>query len=243
MAKLEALFKKKPLKGGSRKIQKIFGNTLGLKPSQAKKILALYHRRIPPQRVITPELARTLTELSRDTSRQLALLIDRGGNVRYVVVGGPSGIWIPDLSDFRLGSGPRLRGLRCVHTHLKGEPLNQDDLTDLALLRLDLMAAIGVLESGLPGDIFLANLIPLNEKGENWRCWEPLPMASLDVNALEVVQALEEEFGRTQRGREAGDRRDRAILVHASSAPRWAIEDSLNELGRPGRFRRRCRSG
>ena len=28
----------------------------------------------------------------------------------------------------------RLRGLRLVHTHLKSEPLTQDDLTDLALL-------------------------------------------------------------------------------------------------------------
>jgi len=201
-----------------------------LKPSQTRKILALYHRRVPPQRVITPELARTLTELSQDTNRQLALLIDRGGNVRYVIVGGPSGIWIPDLSAFRLGSGPRLRGLRCVHTHLRGESLSHDDLADLALLRFDLMAAIGVLESGLPGDIFLANLMPMNETGKSWRSWDPLPLANLDVNALEVIQALEEEFRRSQRVREAGDRRDRAILVHASSAPRWAIEDSLSEL-------------
>ena len=147
-----------------------------------------------------------------------------------MVVGGPFSIFIPDLANFRLGSGPRLRGLRCVHTHLKGEPLSHDDLTDLALLRLDLMAAVGVLESGLPGDIFLANLIPFNDKSESWRCWEPLPLASLDLNALQMIQALEEEFRRTQRGREAGDHRDRAILVHASSAPRLAIEDSLNEL-------------
>jgi GTP-binding protein HflX len=168
--------------------------------------------------------------LSQDTNRQLALLIDRGGNVRYVIVGGPAGIWIPDLSAYRLGSGPRLRGLRCVHTHLKGESLSHDDLTDLALLRFDLMAAIGVLESGLPGDVFLANLMPMNETGKSWRCWDPMPLASLDVDALEIIQALEEEFRRSQKIREAGDRRDRAILVHASSAPRWAIEDSLSEL-------------
>ena len=146
------------------------------------------------------------------------------------MVGGPSGVWIPDLSAFRLGSGPRLRGLRCVHTHLKGEALSHEDLADLALLRLDLMAAIGVLESSLPGDIFLANLTPINEKEESWRCWDPLPLANLEVNALQIIQALEEEFRRSQRVREAGDRRDRAILVHASSAPKWAIEDSLNEL-------------
>ena len=203
---------------------------MGLKPSQTKKILSLYHRRIPPQRVITPELARTLSELSWEIKRQLAILVDRGGNLRYVIVGGPLGIWIPDLSDFRLGSGPRLRGLRCLHTHLQGEPLTHDDLTDLALLRLDLMASIEVLDRGLPGKISLANLIPFNDQGKNWRCWEPLPVASLDLNCLELIQALEDEFARTQKGREAGDRRDRAILVHASAAPRAMIEDSLNEL-------------
>jgi len=201
-----------------------------LKPSQSKKILSLYHRRVPPQKVITPELARTMAEISWETQRQIALLLDRGGNVRYVVIGGPLGIWIPDLSAYRLGSGPRLRGLRCVHTHLKGEPLTRDDLTDLALLRLDLMVAIEVLERGLPGKISLANLVPRNEKGENWRCWAPIPMNNLDLNCRQMIQALEDEFARTQKSREAGDRRDRAILIHASSAPKSLIEDSLNEL-------------
>lgn len=147
---------------------------MGLKSSQFKKILSLYHRRIPPRRIITPELTRTLSELSRDVTRQLAILVDRGGNVRYVVVGNSFAVWIPDLSAFRLGSGPRLRGLRCVHTHLRGEPLTHDDLTDLAQLRLDLMASIEVLDDGLPGNIYIANLVPFNDQGENWRCWEPL---------------------------------------------------------------------
>lgn len=211
-------------------IQKVFGDILGLKPSQIKRILSLYHRRIPPQRVITPELARTLSEISWDMQRQLAILVDRGGNVRYTVVGGPSGIYIPDLSAFRLGGGPRLRGLRYLHTHLHSEPLSHEDLTDLALLRFDLMGALEVLEQGLAGRIFLANLVPFTEGGKNWRCWEPLPAAALEVNCLELIHSLEEELGRRQRVRAAGDRRDRAILVHASSASRWAIEDSLNEL-------------
>ena len=180
--------------------------------------------------MITLELARTLSELSWDIQRQLAILMDRGGNVRYVVVGGPLGIWIPDLSDYRIGSGPRLRGLRCLHTHLKGESLTHDDFTDLALLRLDLMASIEVVGPGLPGKISLANLTPLNEKGEHWRCWTPVPVADLDVDCLQMIQALEDEFARTQKGREAGDHRDRAILVHASSAPKSFIEDSLQEL-------------
>lgn len=157
-------------------------------------------------------------------------MADRGGNIRYVIVGGPLGIWIPDLSAFRIGSGPRLRGLRCLHTHLRGESLTNDDLTDLALLRFDLMASIEVVENGLPGKISLAHLMPLNDKGENWRRWDPVPVSSLDVDCLQLVQALEDEFSRTQKRSQAEDGRDRAILVHASSAPKSVIEDSLNEL-------------
>jgi len=180
--------------------------------------------------VITPELARSLTELSWDIQRQLAVLVDRAGNIRYVVVGDPFGIWIPDLSHFRLGSGPRLRGLRCLHTHLRGELLTHDDLTDLAKLRLDFIAAIEVTDGGLPGNISLAHLIPLNDKGKNWRCWEPIPVSRMEVDCQHLIQALEDEFARTQKRGKAGDHRDRAILVHVSAASKSVIEDSLNEL-------------
>jgi GTP-binding protein HflX len=180
--------------------------------------------------VISAELARALSELSRETKRQIGLLIDRGGSIRYVIVGGPLGIWIPDLADFRLGKGPRLRGLRLIHTHLRGEPLTHDDLTDLALLRFDLVAALEVSEDGLPGRIYPAHLIPASAQGENWRCLDPIPLGQLEIDCRELIAALESEFARTQRRIDARDPRDRAILIHASSAPRGVIEDSLNEL-------------
>jgi GTP-binding protein HflX len=52
-------------------------------------------------------------------------------------------------------------------THIfKGEKLTQDDLTDLALLRLDLMSIIQVeRETGLPGLVFSAHLLPATENG------------------------------------------------------------------------------
>ena len=180
--------------------------------------------------MISAELARALSELSRETKRQIGLLIDRGGSIRYVIVGGPLGIWIPDWADFRLGKGPRLRGLRLIHTHLRGEPLTHDDLTDLALLRFDLVAALEVSEDGLPGRIYPAHLIPASAQGENWRCLDPIPLGQLEIDCRELIAALESEFARTQRRIDARDPRDRAILIHASSAPRGVIEDSLNEL-------------
>ena len=56
----------------------------------------------------------------------------------------------------------RLRGLRLIHTHLQGEPLTEEDLTDLALLRLDMIIALTVNEDGMPGRTYSAHLLPDN---------------------------------------------------------------------------------
>ena len=124
-------------------MKKLFGNTGGLKANQVRRLENLYRRRIPSQYLITPELARDVSRLSHEIHRQIGLLINRTGKIVYVLVGDHQKIEIPDLSEFRTAPG-RLKGLRCVHTHLKDDPLTADDLTDLALLRLDMMAAIGV---------------------------------------------------------------------------------------------------
>ena len=65
----------------------IHGSTSGLKSSQVKALEKIYQRRLPAGEVITPELARYLTEQSRELRRQIGLIIDRGGVVKYVVLG------------------------------------------------------------------------------------------------------------------------------------------------------------
>src|SRR5258707_8980518 len=141
-------------------MKSLHGNTQGLKPNQLRRIEKLYQRRIPPHQIVTPEFARQLSELSHETRRQIGVLIDRKGYVEFVIVGDARQIDLPDFKRVRV-SGDRFRGLRCVHTHLRGEELTRDDLTDLALLRLDLMAAIDVDEkTGLPGVVRSAHLLP-----------------------------------------------------------------------------------
>src|SRR3989441_2336044 len=141
-------------------MRNLHGNTQGLKPNQLRRIEKLYQRRVSPDRIVTPEFARQLSELSHETNRQIGALIDRKGYVEYVTVGDARGIELPDFKRVRVAAD-RFRGLRCVHTHLRGEELTRDDLTDLALLRLDLMAAIEVEErTGLPGLLRAAHLLP-----------------------------------------------------------------------------------
>ena len=116
-------------------MKRLHGNIGGLKSSQTRRLEMLYRRRVPPDQVITFELAREISSLSYEGRRQVGLLIDRSGRIVSVIVGDHQKIVIPDLSEYRVAPG-RLRGLRCLHTHLDDEPPTKDDLTDLALLRL-----------------------------------------------------------------------------------------------------------
>ena len=110
-------------------MKSLHGNTQGLKPNQLRRIEKLYQRRIPPHQIVTPEFARQISELSHETRRQIGVLIDRKGYVEFVIVGDARQIELPDFKRVRV-AGDRFRGLRCVHTHLRGEELTRDDLTD-----------------------------------------------------------------------------------------------------------------
>ena len=164
-----------------------------------------------------------MAEVSARIGRQIGLLISRRGAVTHVIVGDAKGLYIPELSGYPLGRRP-LRGLRLVHTHLGDEGLNKDDLTDLALLRLDLIAAIGV-KGMLPRSIHVAYLLP----GGASEVLPPREFHSFQMDFLPFVQAVEEEMER-RRLISHDDPRERAILISASTRPRYEQEESLEEL-------------
>ena len=68
-------------------MQEVFGNTLGLKPSQLHALRRTYRRRVDAEDVVSPELARHLAEVSLETGRQIGVLLDRKGDVDAVIVG------------------------------------------------------------------------------------------------------------------------------------------------------------
>lgn len=218
-------------------MRSLHGNTQGLKPNQLRRIEKLYQRRIHPHQIVTPEFARQLSELSHETNRQIGALIDRKGYVEYVIVGDARRIELPDFKRVRT-AGDRFRGLRCVHTHLRGEDLTRDDLTDLALLRLDLMVAIDVDENtGLPGVVRSAHLLPstaehLHANGANgsFAFLEPEVASQLDIDFLELMEALESEMARNRRATRRATKGDQAILVNVSTGAISEAEESMAEL-------------
>src|SRR5215470_7122549 len=179
----------------------LYGNTAGLKASQARRLLATYRRRVQPRELCSPELARHLSELSREVGRQLGVLLNRRGEVERVLVGDARQVELPDVGRARAGQF-RLRGLRLVHTHLKDEPLTRDDLTDL--LRLDSVAAIVARDDGLPGKVYLATLLPFNPGGDLYRQEQAPSLTELQFDALASVVALEQEMARATPGRAVG---------------------------------------
>jgi len=157
--------------------------------------------------------------------------------VQYIMVGDNRGIELPDFKRVRVASG-RFRGLRCVHTHLRGEPLTQDDLTDLALLRLDLMAAIDVdAGTGLPGLVRAAHLLPLHagdlessSTPDLYSFLEPSMASQLDLDFLALIESLEEEMARNRQTARRAEMRDRTILVGVATGSMGDAEESMAEL-------------
>jgi GTPase len=163
--------------------------------------------------VLSADLARTLMDLSREISRQVGLLVNRRGLVDYVIVGDRRGITIPQLSTERVGRA-RFRGVRLIHTHLDGGLLSTEDLTDLAMLQLDLVAAV----TERPGEqglfIHIAYLIPRSKAGQAWQFIGPIGISELDLNFAEHISEVEAEFVR-ERGRhyDLDDTREKCMLV------------------------------
>lgn len=155
-------------------------------------------------------------------------MIDRRGRIEYVIAGDQSEVVIPSLGRIKTGAG-KLKGLRLVHTHLKNEPLSKDDLTDLAMLRLDLVTALGVGKDGQPATVYTAHLNPSLAAPNPWKLLDPAPFQTFDFNFGEFIGGLETEISRHDSRREEKGTL-KAVLVHISNLPGIEAEERLDEL-------------
>ncbi len=146
------------------------------------------------------------------------------------MVGDEKGLVIPDLRDYPLGKRT-LRGLRLIHTHLKNEQISEDDITDLSLLRLDLLAALLF----TPGrqQIFaqLSWLSPV--QGGPATVTSPVePLERIDIDCAHFIPELEADLERSTRAvAKVGQALERAILISVTTqGTRQEAEDSIAEL-------------
>lgn len=160
------------------------------------------------------------------------MLIDRRGEVTEVIVGDAFKLDLPDIGRGR-AADVRLRGLRLVHVHLKEEPLTRDDLTDLALLKLDLVCAIEARGDGLPGRCHVgwlsADEYGAAEGAELWRTRTFSDVHSIDFDVLHEVDEIEAAMARLVRTRDVAPE-GRALLVGVATKGRKEADSSMAEL-------------
>ncbi len=178
--------------------------------------------------MVSRDLARSMATLSTELNRQVGLLIHRSGKVETVIVGDHDRIVIPALSQVRTAGG-RLRGLRCVHTTLGMRGPSEEDIMDMACLRLDMMSVL-TLKDGFPDLLYSVHLIPGRIDDRDWQVLEPVHPAAQQQSCIELIETLEAEFARTRPIREVDKGQDRAILISVFTGSKTGAEDSMLEL-------------
>ncbi len=171
-----------------------------------------------------------MADISNTVGRQIGLLVGRNGNISHVIVGDAKGIFIPDLTEHPIGQKV-LRGLRLIHTHLNNEKINQDDITDLSLLRFDALVVIGM-KDGEADNISVANLFSSREETSH-EINGPIPLHGME-SALDdfdhFITMVEEGLRSKGAGYDTKDKRERALLVSISTKSKYEQEDSMEEL-------------
>jgi GTP-binding protein HflX len=180
--------------------------------------------------VVAPQLASRLVRVSDEVRRTVGVILDRRGGVEAVIVGDNNRLYLPDIGRQRAGT-TRLRGLRLIRTQLGQAALSRDDLTDLARLRLDVVAVIGVTEEGRLGEVCWAHLSPHARRAapEPVRAG-PIPLADLDVDFLPFIEAIEAEIRQKQSDGLETRSGVPAVLVYVKTKGDWYADERIEEL-------------
>ncbi|NLW26970.1 MAG: GTPase HflX [Hungateiclostridium saccincola] len=212
----------------------IRGNIESLKNSVLEEIEKIYDIKIPGGFLITEDLASKMAVLTEKINREIAVYIDRKGNITDISVGDSSTVSLPFVEGKR--SLKRLSGIRCVHTHPSGGGMvSAVDISSMIDLRLDAMIAIGV-RDGEADEIYAA-LPQRDENGEfrESQIFGPFRKDDDEINKLmDYIYEIDKE--KTDLLYENEEESERAVLVGLESTSKDKIngmsygERSLAEL-------------
>ena len=206
-------------------LKTIYGNTQGIKKADLDLLQSIYDLEVDKDTIISLDIAQIMAEISSSCQRELAVFIDRQGRVVSVGAGDAATVQLQARSKRR--GTYRLAGLRCIHTHPTGSgKLSLVDYAALYEMRLDVMAAMGVLDGNIT-EVCFACLEPQEgQLTKNFQDFGPMSVDQLtEINVTMLSQSIEDRIKPpaavpTTVSREA----EKAILVTI------ADEDTLDEL-------------
>lgn len=175
-----------------------------------------------------------MAELTGKINREIAVYIDRKGNITDISIGDSSTVSLPFIEGKR--SLKRLSGIRCVHTHPSGGGMvSVVDISSMIDLRLDAMIAIGV-KNGEVDEIYAA-LPQRDDSGEfkKSKIFGPFTAEDDRINGL-IDHIYEIDKEKTDSLYKNEEESERAVLVGLESTSKDKIngmsygERSLAEL-------------
>ncbi len=206
----------------------VLGDLSGIRKHMIEELNGLYEFSVPYGQILTVELAQRLAALSCEISREIAVYLNRRGQITSVAVGDQQTVSLPEVNGRR--AKHRLSGIRCIHTHPGGNSLlSAVDMATLKELHFDLMAAVGVQDNEVTAVSigFISALIDDQEQLEHIG-----PLSLPDITSIDLVYMLSV----MERKLETSDKThslyqaETAILVGIERKGSWNVEDSLNEL-------------
>jgi len=208
--------------------QEVKGNLSGIRNSVLQALQGLYEFTVAKNLLLSEEIAQELAVLTSQIKREIAVYINRRGQVVEVAVGDHATVSLPEVRGRK--DPNRLSGIRCIHTHPESGPeLSVLDLTSLASMKLDCMAALEV-RTGLPGSINAAYLQPQDGiLGKQASVVEISPSELLD-HPFQVLVSMIDKL--TTAGTNIAESlEERAVLVALETSQEgWNAEESLAEL-------------
>ena len=128
--------------------KRITGNIGSVRKTFLEKLEYIFETNSGRDRYIAMEAAAVMAEITAKINREIAVMLDRHGNVLSVSIGDFQSVALEQAEQRRTQTG--LTGVRCIHTHPNGNAALSDlDVSSMKALRLDATAALAVNDSGM----------------------------------------------------------------------------------------------
>lgn len=122
-------------------MEKLFGQIDGLSRRQCNDLQALAEYVVPRDEIVSRDLAESMLQISEEIKREVAVFIDRSGQILSVSVGQADKAPVLALKKRRWQEG--YAGVRCVHTHPAATAhLSEPDISALKNLHYDAIVAL-----------------------------------------------------------------------------------------------------
>ncbi|MCA9508598.1 MAG: GTPase HflX [Myxococcales bacterium] len=228
-------------------MSEIFGNIKDLKQHQLKAVQSLKDTHAGSVDILTLQLARKLAKAAFLTRRMVAVFLDRKGEVRSVMVGDVTRLYLPNIGRLR-GTEDRLRGLRLIvarptppHFMISsgGEKkycLTSDFKTDLEKLRLDAVVEIDASRDNIDGPLIVAHLATqrsneanvITVKEESFRS-----IHQLDINFSHLIDEIVKDLALSGLIKSSGETQkylEKALLIGVYNCSKKEGLSSMVEL-------------